>query len=44
MNTHDSRTSLDGKSALVTGSTSGIGLGMATAPAQLPMDGGWTAH
>ena len=33
--------SLGGKSAIVTGSTSGIGLGIATT---LPMDGGWTAH
>ena len=45
---------LKGKTALVTGSTSGIGLGIARAlaaagansftGAALPVDGGWTAH
>ncbi len=42
---------LKGKTALVTGSTSGIGLGILASGAAplitcaiLPIDGGWTAH
>ena len=42
---------LKGKTALVTGSTSGIGLGIPASDAGasitgaiLPIDGGWTAH
>jgi NAD(P)-dependent dehydrogenase (short-subunit alcohol dehydrogenase family) len=42
---------LKGKTALVTGSTSGIGLGILASDAAplitcaiLPIDGGWTAH
>lgn len=35
---------LKGKSAIVTGSTSGVGLAIAITGAALPVDGGWTAQ